>query len=198
MPSLGLNATYSVATNMLGVRLDPYAAFNFLVEIEGLLVGGFSEVSGLQIETEIQDYREGGLNEYIHKLPGPTRYPQNLVLKHGLTAIDTLWDWHQDVIQGTIKRRNGTIYLLSNQGLPTMLSRLGMPAVLSRQSLPVMWWDFLQAYPVRWTGPDFRAQTSELAFETIELVHRGITKPQASRALAGAQAALGVASQIGL
>jgi phage tail-like protein len=180
VPSLGLNAAYSVATNMLGVRLDPFAAFNFLVEIEGLLVGGFSEVGGLQIETEFQDYREGGLNEYIHKLPGPTRYPQNLVLKHGLTAIDALWDWHQEVVQGTVKRRNGTIYLLDRQGLP------------------LMWWDFLQAYPVRWTGPDLRADTSEVAFETVELVHRGITKPQASRALAGAQAALGVASQLGL
>jgi phage tail-like protein len=148
-----------MATNLLGVRNDPYAAFNFLVEVEGLLVGGFSEVSGLQIETELQDYREGGQNGYIHRLPGPMRYPQNLTLKRGLTDIDTLWAWQQDVAKGTFKRRNGTIYLLSRLGIPTM------------------WWDFQDAYPVKWTGPDFRAESNTLAFETIELAHRGLSKP---------------------
>ncbi|HEX9374020.1 MAG TPA: phage tail protein [Roseiflexaceae bacterium] len=159
MPSLGLNAAFSLATNLLGVRNDPYAAFNFLVEIEGLLVGGFSDVTGLQVEIETQPYREGGLNEYVHLLPGPARYSQNLVLKRGLTDIDTLWSWQQDVVQGKIERRNGTIYMLNRQGIPTM------------------WWDFLQAYPVKWIGPEFRAGTSALAFESIELVHRGLSKP---------------------
>lgn len=159
MPSLGLNAAFSMATNLLGVRNDPYAAFNFLVEIEGLLVGGFSEVSGLQVESETQDYREGGQNGYLHRLPGPMRYPQNLTLKRGLTDIDTLWAWQQDVGQGTIKRRNGTIYMLSRLGIPTM------------------WWDFLEAYPVKWVGPDFRADQNTLAFESVELAHRGLSKP---------------------
>jgi phage tail-like protein len=158
MPTLGLNAAFSLATNLLGVRNDPYAAFNFLVEIEGLLVGGFSEVSGLQIESATEDYREGGRNDYVHKLPGPTRYAQNLVLKRGLTDIDTLWAWQQDVASGKIERRNGTIYMLSRLGVPTM------------------WWDFIEAYPVKWIGPQFRADANTLAFETIELVHKGLKK----------------------
>lgn len=148
----------STAASSLGLRNDPYAAFHFLVEIEGLLAGGFSEVSGLQVETEFHDYREGGLNEYIHKLPGPTRYPQNLVLKHGLTDIDTLWVWHQDGVHGKFKRRNLTIYLLSAAGIPAM------------------YWNVLQAYPVKWAGPDLRAESATVAFEAIELVHQGITK----------------------
>jgi len=61
----------------LGDRKDPYLAFDFLVEIEGLVVGGFTDVTGLQREVEVQDYREGGVNEYVHKLWGPTRYPSN-------------------------------------------------------------------------------------------------------------------------
>jgi phage tail-like protein len=154
----GLNATVGGGISAAGLRTDPYGAFNFWVEIEGLVVGGFSEISGLQIETETLTYREGGLNEYVHQLPGPARYPQNLSLKRGLTIIDTLWPWYQDVLRGTIKRRNGTIYLLNQSGVPLMA------------------WNFLEAYPVRWNGPDFRAGSSDVAFESLELAHRGIAK----------------------
>lgn len=178
MTSLGINAAASAGSNLLGIRLDPYAAFNFLVEIEGLLVGGFSEVSGLQVETEIKEYREGGLNEYMHKLAGPTRYPSNLILKHGLTDIEGLWLWHQDVVRGVIQRRNGTIYLLDSQGLPAM------------------WWDFLGAYPVKWSGPDFRADSSTVAAETVELVHQGISKPVLSSLVSTARGAGSVAAQL--
>jgi phage tail-like protein len=156
--SLGLNAAFAAATSPLGVRYDPYMSFGFLVEIEGLIVGGFSEVTGLQVETVVETYREGGVNEYEHKLAGSTRYPSNLVLKHGVTDIDTLWIWHQDVTAGVIERKNGTIYLLD------------------RRWLPVMWWDFLEAYPVKWTGPDLRAEANTVAVETVELVHRGLSK----------------------
>ena len=176
MTTLGFNAAFAAITSALGVRTDPYMSFNFLVEIEGLLVGGFSEVQGLQVETEVKDYREGGRNEYIHKLAGPTRYPSNLTLKHGLIDLETLWSWHQDVVQGKIERRNGSIYLLDNQRLPGM------------------WWDFKEAYPVKWSGPDFNATSGNVATETVELVHRGISKPFASSALSAARGIAGALS----
>lgn len=178
MTTLGLNAAFSVTTNLLGIRNDPYAGFNFFVEIEGLVVGGFSEVGGLQVETEVEDYREGGQNAYIHKLPGPTKYPSNLSLKRGLTDIETLWSWHQDVVEGTIERKNGTIYLLDRQGLSAM------------------WWDFREAYPVKWTGPDFKADSNTVAVENVELVHRGLSKPAASSAASAARALAGAAGQL--
>ncbi len=178
MSTLGINAAFSAGSNLLGIRNDPYVPFNFLVEIEGLLVGGFTEVTGLQIETEVQDYREGGLNEYVHKLAGPTRYPSNLILKHGLTDIETLWSWHQDVTQGTIKRRNGTIYLLDNR------------------RLPAMWWDFMEAYPVKWGGPELRADSNIVAVETVELVHKGISKPALSSIVSAARGIAGAAAQV--
>ncbi len=162
MNDLGLNASARLSTNLLGLRNDPYAAFNFQVEIEGLVIGGFSEVSGLQVETVVEDYQEGGQNQYVHKLPGPARYPSNLILKGGLTDIETFWRWHQNVIAGTVERRNGTIYLLERQGQPAM------------------WWDFKKAYPVKWSGPDLKADSSAVAVETIELVHCGISKPALS------------------
>ena len=162
----GLNASLSFGT---GGRTDPYMVFNFLVEIEGLVVGGFSEVSGLQVETVVQDYQEGGQNEYVHKLPGPARYPSNLVLKRGLTDIQTLWTWHQEVASGSITRRNGTIYLLDRQGQQAM------------------WWNFKEACPVKWSGPELRADGNTVAMESIELVHRGLSRPAVSLITAGLQ-----------
>ena len=178
MTTLGMNAAFAAGTNLLGIRNDPYMDFNFLVEIEGLLVGGFTEVTGLQIQIDVMEYQEGGLNDYAHQLRGVTRYPQKLTLKHGLTDIETMWRWLQDVAQGLIERRNGTIYLLDRQGLPAM------------------WWDFLQAYPVKWSGPELRANSSTVAVETVELVHQGIVKPTASSLLSAARGLGGAATQI--
>src|SRR5215471_6520853 len=101
----------------LGSRTDPYQVFNFLVEVEGIIADGFSEVSGLQVETEYMEYREGGQNDFVHRLAGPTKSPP-LVLKRGLTQIDSLWVWHQEIASGRITRKNGTIYMLDNQGIP--------------------------------------------------------------------------------
>lgn len=166
MPLPGINAAFSLAPNLLGVRADPYQVFNFLVEIEGVLAGGFSECSGLQVETEYYDYREGGRNEYVHRFAGPTKYPP-LTLKHGLTLIEGLWTWHQEVIQGEINRKNGTIYLMDRNGIPTM------------------WWDFKEAYPIKWTGPDLRANSGEVAFESVELAHHGLSRPTLAGLAAG-------------
>ncbi len=140
----------------LADRRDPFFAYNFLAEVNGLVVGGFSEVSGLQAEVEVQDYREGGLNDYVHKLIGPTRYPSNLILKHGLTDRNELWEWYQQVLQGIIDRRNLSIILLDNAGDERRR------------------WNFLKAYPMRWQGPQLRAAGNEIAVQSLELVHRGL------------------------
>ena len=143
---------------MVGQRTDPYLAFQYQVEIESVTVGGFSEVTGLQVETEIKEYREGGLNEYMHRLAGPTRYPSNLILKRGLTDVDILIRWHQQVTQGAVKRFNGSIVLLDISGQERWR------------------WNFLQAYPVKWIGPNLRANATEVALETLELAHNGFQK----------------------
>ena len=142
----------------LAQRKDPYMGYNFRVEIAGLVVGGFTEVTGLQLEIEVKDYQEGGQNNYIHKLPGAARYPSNLVLKRGLTDADILWKWHQDVMRGRIVRKNGSIILLDDTGTEKWR------------------WNFSNAYPVRWIGPQFNATSATVVFETLELVHTGIEK----------------------
>ncbi|RZN35496.1 MAG: phage tail protein [Methanophagales archaeon ANME-1-THS] len=141
----------------VGERKDPYLSFRFLVEIQGLIVGGFSEVSGLQAETEIEEIREGGVNEYVHKLPKITKYP-TITLKRGLTDSDVLWRWHQEVVSGKITRKSGFIILLDSEGNETWR------------------WHFIDAYPVKWTGPDLKADSTTVAVETLELAHNGLRK----------------------
>src|SRR5689334_3242001 len=68
----GIGAALSLGGGALGVRQDPYMAFNFLVEINGLLAGGFRDVKGLESHVEVKEYAEGGLNGYIHRIPGET------------------------------------------------------------------------------------------------------------------------------
>ena len=167
MPAVGFNAAFNLATNLLGARLNPYQSFNFFVEIEGILVGGFSECSGLEVETELYDYREGGVNEYMHHFAGSTKHPP-LMLKHGITPLDGLWGWHQDIAsRGFINRRNGTVYLLN------------------KQKLPLVWWDFRGAFPYRWRGPELQADSGQVAFESVELVHQGLSRPRLATALTG-------------
>lgn len=184
MLPLGANAAFAAVTNLLGIRNDPYMGFNFLVEIEGLLVGGFNEVSGIQGEVEIHEYREGGQNEYIHKFVGPTKYSTNLTLKHGVTDIDFLWGWYDDVTKAidegkAVERKNGSIFLLD------------------RQRIPAMWWNIEAAYPIKWTGPELRADSNTVATESVELVHKGIIKPEASRILSAIRGTVGASLDVG-
>jgi len=169
----GLNA----AALTLGARLDPYLGVNFLVEIEGLIVGGFSKVDGLESTIETQDFSEGGRNEYVHKILKGTTYGP-LILSHGLTDNDTLWQWHDRTRHGVVQRKNGTIMLLD------------------AQRAPVTWWNFVEALPIKWTGPAFDASgEAQVAIERIELVHRGIAKPPKSavgRLIAAARSAGGL------
>ena len=160
---IGLNTALTGALGTLGQRLDPYLGVNFLVEIEGLIAGGFSKVDGLDSTIETQDYVEGGRNDYVHKVLKGTTYSP-IVLSHGLTDIDTLWAWHERVRRGVIQRKNGTVMLLDTR------------------RTPVMWWNFADALPVKWVGPSFDASAeSQVAIERIELIHRGITKPIAGQ-----------------
>jgi len=138
-------------------RKDPLAGFRFRIELDGLVVGGFTEVSGLQAEMETEDYREGGVNDYVHKLPKLTKYP-NMSLKRGLTSSDELWNWFRDSKNGKIKRRNGSLIVLDASGNESWR------------------WNFSQAYPVKWAGPELRSDSGSVAFETIELVHNGFSK----------------------
>ncbi len=138
-------------------KSNPYTIFRFRIEIEGIIVAQVSEITGIQAETEIEPYEEGGVNEFVHQLPKRTKY-QQITLKRGITDLDDMWKWYQDVVAGSFKRKNGSIVLMDVEGNDKWL------------------WNFIEAYPVKWTGPDLKADSNTVAFETIVLAHHGIKK----------------------
>ena len=133
-------------------RSPVVGGFRFMVEIDGMLAAGFSEVSGLALETEFEEVSEGGLNHYTHRLPKRTK-TQPLVLRRGLTVSNTLWEWYSGVIDGRIMRKSGSIILMSDDYRE-----------LRR-------WNFYDAYPYKWTGPELNASNSAVAVEAVERVH---------------------------
>lgn len=138
-----------------GRRVDPYINSRFHVEIDGIQEAFFRECSGLEAETEVLSYEEGGMNDHPHKLPGRTKFP-NVSLKRGLTTSKALWEWYSKVIDGNIARKNISIVLYDQQGSE------------------VKRWSFGRAYPTKWVGPGIRSDENAVAVETLELVHEGM------------------------
>ncbi len=136
-------------------RRDPYTAFNFLVEIGGIIVGGFNEVSGLTVETEIDTRREGGVNNYEYKLPKGTKL-SNLTLKRGLSDIDDLWNWYCAVVNGSFIRKEITIFLCDESWQNALC------------------WHFFKAFPIKWEGSTLNAQNNTIVTETLVLAHEGL------------------------
>jgi phage tail-like protein len=141
----------------------PYRQLNFTVRIEGIDVAGFQKVSGLAVQMETETYEEGGRNRSVHHLPGQFSH-SNLVLERGLTNRTYLWDWIQKIRaaseQNTEYRRNVTLKLQA--GYRTRESR---------------GWQFKNAYPVQWEGPDLLGDGSgDVAIQSLELAHDGFSK----------------------
>jgi len=139
----------------VGDRKDPYRAFNFLVEVEGITRAGFREVSGLDTSADPVEYREGGEAITPRKLPGLVKYT-NITLKWGVSDDHELWDWHNKALTGKVERKNGSIILLDEAGAEKLR------------------WNFRNAWPSKWSGPAFNATGSDVAIETLEIVHEGV------------------------
>ena len=154
---LALNSALAAGSTLSLLGHDPFMSFNFAMEVGGVVIGGFSEVSGLGSEIKLESYEEGGLNGFVHQFPSRTTYP-NLVLSRGLVNIDLFYLWYKATSEGIIQQMNGTIMLLNSQ------------------HIPVMWWTVKKAYPVKWEGPKLDAGSDEVSIERIELVHQGISK----------------------
>jgi phage tail-like protein len=146
-------------------RRDPYSVFRFVVEIDGVLRGGFSKVRGLNRETKVESFREGGVNDFERKLVTLTTYPP-LVLERGL-ADPLLWEWHQKVVEGRVDRRAITISLRDERGSD------------------IWGWTVQGAFPAKWTISDFDAASGQVATESVEFVHHGLLR----RPLGGSAAA---------
>jgi phage tail-like protein len=137
---------------------DPFRGFKFRIQIDGISKAGFREVSGLDASTDAVDYREGD-GDSILKLAGLKKF-SNITLKRGITDDKDLWKWRTMVMDGKIKdaRQNGSIILMDDEGKD------------------VAQWDFVAAWPTKWTGPTFNATANEVAIDTLEITHEGLDR----------------------
>ena len=138
-------------------RNDPYRAFNFVIEIDGVARGAFSEVGGLTAEGDSTDYREGtDVQPNVRKLVGLRKYT-NITLKRGYTADKVLWQWYTNIFNGMPDRRNVTIVLMNER----------------REA--VLRWNAENAWINKIEGPALKASGNDVAMESVELVHEGLT-----------------------
>lgn len=135
-------------------------AGQFVLFLDGIEIGSFAEVSGLSVEIKVETIDEGGQNEFSHKVPGRMQWP-NLVLKAGVTSNTALFDW--------FRRSSGT-------GLEVgYLERTTVAlALLDGAKEIVRAWELDGAFPVKWSGPQFAANSREIAMETLEIAHHGL------------------------
>ncbi len=131
---------------------------------------GFAEVSGLNSELEMEDFREGGRNIGPRRFPRWGRYP-NIVLRRGITSTTTLWDWWADVIMRS--------YTLDAAGTPRpqrLPRRNAVILVDGFDHKAVAGWFVSNALPERLSGPGLNARGNEIAIETLELSHEGVLR----------------------
>jgi len=136
---------------------DPYLNYRFKVEIDGIIQGGFAECSGLSSKVAVVEYREGGDNATVRKLPGQTSFP-DITLKWGLTDSVEMYNWHLTAVNGAIIKKPCSIIVLGDDKEEKIR------------------WNLTAAWPHTWVGPSFNAKASEVAIEQVTLACESITR----------------------
>ncbi|MHC1599762.1 MAG: phage tail protein [Candidatus Methanospirareceae archaeon] len=145
---------------MVGERKDPYRQFRFLLEIDGIVQAGFSEVTIPDTTSDVVEYREGNELTTVRKLPGLTKYG-NVTLKWGITdSLELYENWRKPVEDGKMAdaRKNVAIILMDEEGSPAAR------------------WEFVEAWPSKYDAPDLNAKGTDVAVETLEVVHEGMKR----------------------
>ena len=140
---------------------DPLVGFHFALDFGGVIVGFFTECSGIGSENEVIEHKvvQDG-KEIVMKIAGRLKW-ENIVLKRGITSSMDIWDWRKDVVDGNLEkaRRNGSIMMKDSQANKTVAQ-----------------WDFQRAWPVKVTGPQPKADSNEIGIEELTITHEYITR----------------------
>jgi phage tail-like protein len=143
-------------------RQDPYGGYNFRVSVSGIADDGklvqaaFTEVSGLEINVEPIEYRNGNDDKTPRKFSGLRKYA-NITLKRGVTGHIEFYKWLLKGANGKEDKLDGSIELLDED------------------QQTVMTWKFTKGWPCKFTGPGLNAANNEIAMETVEICHEGLT-----------------------
>jgi phage tail-like protein len=135
-----------------GTWVDPYRAYNFKLEILGMTEGHFTSCPGMGVKVHTIKYRQGGVSQELHHLPGPLEVSP-ITLRYGLTDSRELWQWFMSTVEGKVERKNVSIVLLGSDG-----------------ASEVMRWNLINAWPSEWRGAQLDAMGHEAAIEYLTLV----------------------------
>jgi len=141
-------------------RETPYGVFNYLVNLgdgsEGEIQGGFSEVSGLNAEVTMAEYRAGNAKvNYVSKIPAITK-AGDVTLKRGVTGADNIYSWLEQIRAGDISAKRDVVIKLRNED--------------PSSSSAVITWKLINAVQIKWTGPTLTAKGgSDVAIEELVL-----------------------------
>ncbi len=146
-------------------RKDPLPAFCFRVSISGVGIDGeafFKSVGGLKAETEVVDFRAGGVNHSTYKLVGATKWP-NLVFKRGFSGADGIIKWRNTWLNGGTEKVTRAKITITQ---------------LDTQLQPRFEWVFREGWPCKWELSEFDASKNEVAIETLEIAHHGLVSAE--------------------
>lgn len=143
------------SSSLAGSQALGIAASAALSAVSDVLLGGFSECSGLEASMKVEEFNEGGNNGAVLKFPGRVSWG-NLSFKKGVGASSALWDWAYGFAIGKGKRRDGLVVLLTELHVPNNI------------------WYFRRGLPLKWSGPALNATQSNVAIESIEIAHEGL------------------------
>lgn len=136
-------------------------ANRFLFELDGVEVGVFREVQGLEVTVAVEEIREGGQNNFVHRVPGRMTWP-NLVFRRGVTDSNALFDW--------LSRTAGEGF----EGKGNSLQRsTGALTAVDHQGTRLRAWELIDVFPVRWKGPEFNVESMSPLEEELEITHHG-------------------------
>ncbi len=130
---------------------DIYRAYNFRLDIQGVIAGYFTEVSGLQVKVETIPYREGGGLPGVRKLPGRVDIG-DITLRYGLTDSSYMWDWLMTAVDGNVERRNISIILMGTDGVSEVAR-----------------WNLENVWVSEWRGAKLDAMGQQAAIEWMTL-----------------------------
>jgi phage tail-like protein len=150
-----------MSTTSDGLSGETPISSRFLFEVDGVEIGVFSEVSGLELNVEVATYSEGGENGFMHKLPGRLTWP-HVILRRGITDSDTLFAW--------VNKTAGDSFAANGN---TLTRSTGAITLVGQDNSRLRAWELQDAFAVRWSGPRLDVSSSELLQEELEIAHHG-------------------------
>ncbi|MEY2450517.1 MAG: hypothetical protein QOD92_91 [Acidimicrobiaceae bacterium] len=136
---------------------------NFLFEVDGVEIGSFKEVHGLELTVETEQFEEGGENGFVHQFPGRMSFP-NIVLKRGIVQADALFDW--------VRKSSGEGFAANGNKLTRCTGAIVVIGE-DEKNTRLRSWELSDAFPVRWVGPVLDVHRTEDLTEEIEVAHHG-------------------------